>query len=260
MPDKTFHEAFDEATDEVTVSANSPCRRLLVSGSAFALGLLLAGGCATTAATAPPPVGATAATAGEGVPAPAASAASPAGSLAGLRLEVPCKGQKFGEDDTECNWDPALKQTADPKWKLKKEITRIFAGDPAVVYDVTLRVRGVVEPKNFTGGTVLHDHFQIGGTPHVDNYNFYTVKISNPAETYTVNRHQKKIGHYVFAIDYTVTIPIRGGATVTMGGYDDNEIAIANHKGVVVPEVPPAPAPFDGHFFQLDVISAVPKP
>src|SRR3954453_5936355 len=74
-----------------------------------------------------------------------------AASLAGLRLEVPCGGAKF-TDDTECHWDGALLQTADPKWKLKREIVRPFGGKAGALYDVTLHARGVVEPKNFTGG------------------------------------------------------------------------------------------------------------
>ena len=177
----------------------------------------------------------------------------PAGSLAGLRLEVPCSGAKFG-GDTECHWDPALLQSADPAWKLKREIVRTFGGEPGALYDVTLRVRGVVEPKNFTGGEVQFDHFQTGGTPVRNDYNFYNLAVSAPAATYTVNRNAEKVGHYTFAIDYQVTVPIRGGATVTMGAYDSNDVAIANHKHLVVAGVPPAPAPFDGQFFQLDVM------
>jgi len=212
----------------------------------------IVGGCATT----PPP----AASAGNAA-APAAISAggdAPSASLAGLRLEAPCKGDKFGEN-TECHWDPALK-VDDPKWKLKREIVRTFGGTPGVLYAVTIRVRGVVEPKNFTGGTVEQDHFQIGGTPDINNYNFYSLKVSDPAQDYTVNRHEKKVGHFLFAIDYTVTIPIRGGATVTMGAYDDNDISIANHQNIVAPGIPPAPAPFDGQFFQIDVVAAAPKP
>jgi hypothetical protein len=226
-----------------------------------ALALLLAGiagGCATT-----PPT--TTASPGGAAPVPLtaiatvvpATADSAVASLAGLRLEAPCNGDKFGEN-TECHWDPALK-VDDPKWKLKKEIVRTLGGKPDVVYDVTIRVRGVVEPKNFTGGTVEHEHFQAGGTPDVDHYNFYSLKVSEPAQDYTVNRHQQKVGHFLFAIDYTVTIPIRGGATVTMGEYDDNDISIANHQNIVVPAVPPAPAPFDGQFFQIDVVAATPR-
>jgi hypothetical protein len=40
-----------------------------------------------------------------------------------------------------------------------------------------------------------------------------------------------------------------------MGAYDSNDVAIANHQHFVVDGVPPAPQPFDGQFFQLDVVS-----
>jgi hypothetical protein len=178
----------------------------------------------------------------------------PAANLTGLRLEVPCSGAKFG-GDTECHWDPALLQSADPAWKLKREIVRTFGGKPGVLYDVTLHVRGVVEPKNFTGGNVQFEHFQRGGTAVRNDYNFYSVAVSDPAATYTFNRNAEKVGHYTFPIDYQVTIPVRAGATVTMGAYDSNDVAIANHQHFVVAGVPPAPGFFDGQFFQLDVVS-----
>lgn len=179
---------------------------------------------------------------------------TPAASLTGLRLEVPCANPKFNAD-TECHWDPGLLQTADPAWKLKREIVREFGGKPYCTYDLTLRVRGVVEPKNFSGGTVQFDHFQTGGTPVKNDYNFYSLHVSAPEATYTFNRNEQKVGHYVFAIDYQVTIPVRGRATLTMGAYDSNDVAIANHEHIVVAGVPPAPQPFDGQFFQLDVVS-----
>lgn len=182
---------------------------------------------------------------------PAGAAAGSVG-LAGLRLEVPCANPKFN-GGTECHWDPALLQSADPAWKLKRELVRTFSGEAGTLYDVTLRVRGVVEPKNFTGGEVQHEHFQIGGTPEKNDYNFYRLHVSDPEATYTFNRNQEKVGHYTFPIDYSVTIPIRAGATVTMGAYDSNDVAIANHQRHVVPGVAPAPEPFDGQFFQLDV-------
>jgi hypothetical protein len=79
--------------------------------------------------------------------------------------------------------------------------------------------------------------------------------VSDPAATYTFNRNAEKVGHYTFPIDYQVTIPVRAGATVTMGAYDSNDVAIANHQHFVVAGVPPAPQAFDGQFFQLDVVS-----
>jgi len=181
-----------------------------------------------------------------------------AASLAGLRLEVPCANPKFNKD-TECHWEQSLLQTADPRWKLKRELVRTFDGRKDTLYDVTLHVRGVVEPKNFTGGTVQFDHFQTDGTAVKNDYNFYSLHVSDPEATYTFNRNEEKVGHYVFAIDYSVRIPVRGGAIVTMGAYDSNDVAIANHQHLVVNGVPPAPAPFDGQFFQLDVESITPR-
>jgi hypothetical protein len=176
--------------------------------------------------------------------------------LDGLRIDVPCADKFNGA--TECHWDRALLQASDPAWKMKHEKSRKFRGKPGVVYDVTLRVRGVVEPKNFTGGDVEFEHFQRGGTAVKNDYNFYNITVSDPAATYTVNRSAEKVGHYTFPIDYRVTIPIRGGATVTVGAYDSNDVAIANHAHHVVDGVPPAPAPFDGQFFQVDVQSVKP--
>jgi hypothetical protein len=194
--------------------------------------------------------------------APPATPATPPGgaddvtaSLSGLRLELPCKGPKIA-DNQECHWDPAYLQTDDKSFTLKKEISKTLGGKPELIYDVTVRIRGVVEPKNFTGGTIEKDHFQIGGSPVVDHYNLYQLKVSDPPQTYTVNRHQDKVGHFVFPIDITATIPIRGGASVTMGEYDTNDIAIANFKNMVVDGIPPSPAPYDGQFFQVDVLSA----
>jgi hypothetical protein len=179
------------------------------------------------------------------------SADDPAASLAGLRLEVPCADHFNG--GTECHWDRGLLQTADARWKLKREIVRSFGGEPGALYQVTLHVRGVVEPKNFSGGEVQFEHFQAGGEPVKNDYNFYSLVVSDPAATYTVNRHAEKVGHYTFPIDYRVTIPMRGGATFTMGAYDSNDVAIANHEHHVVMGVPPAPQAFDGQFFDVQV-------
>jgi hypothetical protein len=178
-------------------------------------------------------------------------------SLAGLRLEVPC-ADHFNQG-TECHWNRALLEPEGAPWKLKQELVRTFAGDPKTVFDVTVHVRGVVEPKNFTGGDVQLEHFQSGGTPVKNDYNFYNIEVSDPHAVYTVNRNADKVGHYTFPIDYAVTIPVRGGATVTLGAYDSNDVAIANHQRHVVAGTPPDPEPFDGQFFQIDVVSIRPR-
>ena len=172
-------------------------------------------------------------------------------SLSGMRLLVPC-ADHFNEG-AECHWDKSLLQTEDPRWKLKKELVRTLAGRPGTLYDVTLHVRGVVEPKNYTGGAVQFDHFQTGGEAVKNDYNTYSLAVSDPAATYVMNRNEEKVGHYTFVIDYRVTIPVRGGARVTMGSYDSNDVAIANHEHHVVDGIADLQQPFDGQFFDIEV-------
>ena len=168
-----------------------------------------------------------------------------------LRLAIPC-GDYFNAG-TECHWDRALLQSADPKWKLRHEVVRTFGGKEGVLYDVILHVRGVVEPKNFLGGEVRAAHFQVGGEPVLDDYNFYSLAVSDPAATYTMNRSELTVGHYTFPIDYYVTIRIRAGATMTLGAYDSNDIEVPNFQHHVVEGVTFVPQPFDGQFVQIDI-------
>ena len=183
----------------------------------------------------------------------------PGASLSGLRLEVPCANPKFN-NDTECHWDQGLLQTADPAVETQARDRAHFRRRKGTVYEVTLHVRGVVEPKNFTGGSVQFDHFQTGGTPVKNDYNFYSLHVSGPRGDLHLQPQRREGGALrVSPSTIACDIPIRGGATVTMGAYDSNDVAIANHQHFVVNGVPPAPAPFDGQFFQLDVEAVTPR-
>jgi hypothetical protein len=184
-----------------------------------------------------------------------------AGEMNGFRWELPCDNP---EERDVCTWDSSLLEGSieDDYWALRRENVVVFGGDAGTGYDVTFRVRGVTEPKNFTGGEVQKKHFQIGGEPVVDDYNIYSIRVSDPAQVYTLNRNERATGHFTFVVDYTVTIPIDGGAEVVLGMYDHNTLAIANPGGssavndpLAVPGVPPFPEPYFGHFLQLDVIS-----
>ena len=188
-----------------------------------------------------------------------------AGEMNGFRWELPCEDPDLRD---ECAWDPSLLEGAldDPDFALHRETLVLFGGDPSVVYDVEIRIRGLTEPKDFTGGEVQADHFQIGGTPGSNDYNIYSVEVADPLEVYTLNRNEMGTGHYTFVVDYTVTIPIRGGAEVRLAMRDPNNIAIANPGGssgstdpFVVPEIPPFPDPFYGQFLQMDVLSVAPQ-
>ncbi len=187
-----------------------------------------------------------------------------AGDMHGYRWELPCEDP--AQRDT-CAWDPALLRGAiqDPNATLHRESVVTFGGDPSVVYDVEIQIRGLSEPKDFSGGEVVGDHFQIGGTPGVNDYNIYGIEVDDPVNAYTLNRNAMGVGHYTFLLDYTVTIQIRGGAEVRLTMIDPNNIAIANPGGniasgepFVVPDIEPFPDPFFGQFIQMDVLSVAP--
>ncbi|WP_237245248.1 MULTISPECIES: hypothetical protein [Sorangium] len=163
-----------------------------------------------------------------------------AASIDGFRWEIPCDQDPGNRD--EC----ATSTRVDEK--------KTFGGSPDTIYQVTVRLRGVVEPETYRGGTPDGMHFRVGGTPDNATYNRYSFSVSDPPEVYYLN-DSPTVGHDVFIIDHTKTIPIRGGATVSFLGDDPNRVMIANFKHLVVDGVPPAPAPFIGQFIQLDVQS-----
>ena len=171
-----------------------------------------------------------------------------AAALQGLRWEMPCKP---GHQGPFCS---AAVQ--------KPVVTATLAGDPSRQYDVTLRFRGVVEWENYTGGT-SEAPWYVGGRPNNGLYNIYQLGISAPAQVFYLNapRDNDSLGR-VWSIDYLKTIRVQGGATVTLAAdaQDGNLVSNTDEKGqpLVIPEVPPAPAPFDGQFIQMDVVSVVP--
>lgn len=168
------------------------------------------------------------------------------------RFEFPCKdpmpeNPKPGADGI------SARATDDPATNDKFTDVRKFGGEPGKRYKVTLRVRGVVEPMMYKDGQQIGDYFVIGGAPNNATYNIYQLTVSAPSQHYFFNR-QDKVGHRIFTIDYTATIEIEGGATLTFHGNGQNGRMITNFAKLVVPDVPPAPQPFNGQFIQLDVI------
>ena len=173
-----------------------------------------------------------------------------AAALQGLRWEMPCKP---GHQGPFC--DAAVDRPV---------VTATLAGDPARQYDVTLRFRGVVEWENYKGGTT-EQHWHVGGQPNNGLYNIYQLGTSAPAQVFYLNSpNGNDDGTRAFSIDYQKTIRVQGGATVTLSAdaQDGRLVSNTDDKGkpLVVPAVPPAPAPFDGQFIQMDVVSVVPAP
>jgi hypothetical protein len=153
--------------------------------------------------------------------------------------------------------------------------TQAFAikGDPGKVYELTFKVRGIVEAKNYqdgkrratgldpgaTGGDLWYE----GGTAPLSTYNSYelhvTPKVAGAPNDYFLNsRDGSTENHQSWALNYSATIKVQGGGTITFRAFDSNCRHIMNcGPGVgsttskCVPRtldlsgaVPPAPASF----------------
>ena len=163
-----------------------------------------------------------------------------AATINGFRWEMPCDTDPGAGD--ECATSAAVNQT------------RTLGGKAGTIYQVAIRVRGVVEPMLYKGGTADATHFRIGGTPNNGTYNIYSITVSDPPQVYYLN-DATAVGHNTFLIDHMKSIPIRGGATVKFIGDGQNKVEIANFHHLVVTGVPPAPTPYVGQLIQLDVQS-----
>jgi hypothetical protein len=182
----------------------------------------------------------------------AAEPEKPGSAIDGYRFEFPCKepmpeNPKPGAD---CNSGLV---TGDPMKTDNFTAQKAFGGETGKRYKVTLRFRGVVEPMMYKGGQQVGDYFYIGGEKNNATYNVYEIRVSSPESHYFLNR-QDKVGHQIFTIDYTQTIEIDGGATITFHGDGQNGRLISNFKKLVVPDVAPAPLPFNGQFVQVNVV------
>ena len=120
---------------------------------------------------------------------------------------------------------------------------------------MTLRVRGEVELNSYAGGA-NDDFWCVGGKPTDKKANVFELSVDNPAQTYFLNAGN--VAKRTHAIDYTKTVRLTGGANVTLTGDSQDSKLLSNHdmKGnpVLVPDLPPAPNPFDGQFVQIDVV------
>jgi len=138
-----------------------------------------------------------------------------------------------------------------------------FGGTPGKTYDVTLRFQGTHEAGDYSGGTANPPQFLAGATRQDGGlHTWLSLEVSAPQKTYNPNADGS--GGSVKVYDYMATIPIEGGATVTMKGYDID--CLMHHhcpdntqpcmgQGLVVAGIPPAPAAFWGAFLHMTVVS-----
>jgi len=161
-----------------------------------------------------------------------------------------------------------------------------FGGNPSITYNVTLRLRGVVEPKHYTGCTTNFNTPQEGfasGTTRpaggtggcypstAGNYSVYMLRVSNPERTYFFNALNKVEAHNTYPVDYTVTIPVVGGARLQYLASDSNCSEIKNcapgsvdgagGAGHCIPSTipnftdPRITQPYNGQFLRMNVVS-----
>ena len=180
------------------------------------------------------------------------TSSKPGAAIDGYRFEFPCKepmpeNPKPGADGTSAI------ATGDPAKTDQFTVQKEFGGEKGKRYKVTLRFRGVVEPMMYKDGQQVGDYFYIGGEKNNATYNVYQISVSEPKQHYFLNR-QDKVGHQIFTIDYNQTLEIAGGATITLHGNGQNGRLITNFKKLVVPDIKPAPEPYNGQFIQINVV------
>lgn len=139
-------------------------------------------------------------------------------------------------------------------------ISELLSGDPNTIYGVTLRFRGVIEQKTYTGGTNDGAFFQTAGTPAGDSWNVYSLTVSDPPQIYYLNRGTSGMD-LVNLIDYSATVPIRGNATVTLIAYsggDHQEIANNGNTGgpLSVPAISDPAQPYLGQFILMNYLGS----
>lgn len=134
-----------------------------------------------------------------------------------------------------------------------------LGGNSSITYNVTLRFRGVVETKTYSGGTNDGAFFQIGGTPGADNFNTFQMTISNPAQTYYLNRGTTT-NSFVVPVDYTKTIQMAGQSTITFTIASNDSVQNRNFDSggvnpVTIPSISAPLQPYNGQFIRVDVVS-----
>ncbi|HET9956516.1 MAG TPA: hypothetical protein VFQ61_18550 [Polyangiaceae bacterium] len=186
--------------------------------------------------------------------------ASAVRGIDGLRIDDPCSGTPSITDGATCNHTTLTNN----RFRASKEVA--VGGDANEVYDVTLRIRGVVEPTNIDGGsrpdtsTFVYKSemwrkvpYTIGGTVKQADYEQWSITVSAPPQTYFLNDYQKG-AHNIFKLDYPITIPIAAGAKVTLECSDSNEREIVNYEKYTL-EGLPGSLNF-GQFVQVNVVAA----
>jgi hypothetical protein len=135
-----------------------------------------------------------------------------------------------------------------------------FGGSRDVIYDVRLRIRGIFEPTTIVDGQTPypeHPFFKVGGTVETRDYSAWHIQVSSPRQIYWLN-HYPTVSHTIYAEDFEATIPVAGGADVTVRVIDGNDRQIDNNKPGrpdrlrIIEDI--STTPLSGQMLRLDVI------
>lgn len=187
-------------------------------------------------------------------------------NLKGWRYENPC-GYVDGHDLSTCSSGEVCFPNAQKVRFAEKKVIQI-GGIVGHQYDVTLRVRGAIEPRDYPADCVYlpggpAEQKTIGivencnGFSNTGNvqFNIWEFAIEEPKHVYYMNAVKVHPPHRVDAIDQTFTIRVAGGTKINWQFDDINGGEIRNCS-ITVPGVVPYPKIFDGNFIQFDVVDA----
>lgn len=189
-------------------------------------------------------------------------------ALNGWRYENPC-GAVDGHTltDGQCNSGEICWPNGNKAHFAEKKVIQI-GGVVGHQYDVTLRIRGAIEPRDYPAACTFlpggpANQATIGIIENCDGFsnsgqvqfNVYQFAIEEPKHVYYLNAVKLHPPHRVDSIDQTWTIRVAGGTKINFDFDDINGGEIRNCS-VTVPDIQPYPKSFDGNFFQLDVVDA----
>ena len=189
-------------------------------------------------------------------------------ALKGWRYENPC-GYVDGHSltDGQCaSGEVCFPDSSKARFAQKKVIP--IGGVVGHQYDVTLRVRGALEPRDYPAACT----FLPGGSPNaatisiIENcdgfansgqvtFNIFELAIEEPKHVYYLNAVKTHPPHRVDAIDQNFTVRLAGGTKINFA-FDDLNGGEIRNCSVTVEGIAPYPKIFDGNFFQLDVVDA----
>ncbi len=189
-----------------------------------------------------------------------------------LRLDLPCDHYQDQPCEPQNSGMPErgylccyVDETIERKNRPHVDTELAFGGDPNRTYDVALRVRGVVENRDYMsqGKKVGAWLLEQSGTelPKPGAIHVFGFTVRDPEKTFYFNSwNDVTTPARLVAVDYQATLPIRGGSKVRVFEYDDIGKIWANAAKLTVPELPPYPEAVEGQYLHFDVLSVTPRP